>query len=148
MHLIIAGKGDMESEIREKITNYKLSDYIKMAGNVQRDKIPDYYGAADVYIIASDYEGTSLSLLEAMFNKLIIIGSDASGINKMLKHGKNALLYPTTDIAAMSEAIKQAFSNKTLSKSLSQQAFDDFKQAYAYEPMMEKYREIFSSVTF
>ena len=46
--------------------------------------IPDYYKTADFYIISSDYEGTSLSLLEAMFNKLAIIASDAPGINRML----------------------------------------------------------------
>jgi glycosyltransferase involved in cell wall biosynthesis len=148
IRLILAGKGEMEEMIREKLAKLGLEKYIRLEGLVTRERMPDYYGAADAYIISSDYEGTSLSLLEAMFNRLIIIGSDAPGINKMLFHEKNALLYPTTDILELAEIIKKAFSDRSLTERLSLQAYEDFNQAYAYEPMMKKYQAIFSSITF
>lgn len=148
IRLVMAGKGDMEDEIRHKLAKEGLAKYVRLEGNVPRERIPYYYGAADVYIISSDYEGTSLSLLEAMFNRLIIIGSNAPGINKMLVHEKNALLYPTRDISELAEIIKKAFSDESLTGRLSQQAFEDFNGAYAYEPMMKKYQAIFSSVPF
>jgi len=83
--------------------------------------------------------------LEAMFNKLTIIASDAPGINGMLTHELNALLYETTNIGQLAEAIRRAFSDPSLAERLSENAFDHFKQKYLYESMMEKYQTLFSA---
>jgi glycosyltransferase involved in cell wall biosynthesis len=145
IRLLFAGTGDMQKELESRINGYKLGKYIRIAGLINRENIPDYYKAADCYIISSDYEGTSLSLLEAMFNKLTIIASDAPGINGMLTHELNALLYATTNIGQLAEAIRRAFSDPSLAERLSENAFDHFKQKYLYESMMEKYQALFSA---
>ncbi len=147
IRLILAGTGEMEIQLKEKIERAHLSRYIRMAGLVNRDIIPDYYKAADVYIISSDYEGTSLSLLEAMYNSLIIIGSDAPGINKMLIHNQNSLLYSTQNTDELAQTISRIFSDLPRSKNLGEKAFEDFNQQYSYHSMMKKYQSIFSSVS-
>ena len=144
IRLIIAGKGDMENAIREKIDNYNLGKFIRLEGLVTREKIPDYFKAADAYIISSDYEGTSLSLLEAMYNRLVIIGSNAPGINKMLTHEVNALLYETHNISDLADTIKRAFSDHLLGENLAKRAYIDFTNQYSYEAMIKKYQAIFS----
>jgi glycosyltransferase involved in cell wall biosynthesis len=148
IRMILVGTGEMEKDLITKVENYGLGKYIRLTGLMGRNCIPDYYKVADAYIISSDYEGTSLSLLEAMFNKLIIIGSDAPGINKMLTHEKNALLYETTNIAELAETIKRAFSDSFLMNKLSERAYLDFNNMYAYESVTEKYQAVFSSVPF
>jgi glycosyltransferase involved in cell wall biosynthesis len=144
IRLIIAGKGEMEHAIREKIDHYNLGKFIRLEGLVKREKIPDYFKAADAYIISSDYEGTSLSLLEAMYNKLVIIGSNAPGINKMLTHEVNALLYDTHNISDLAETIKRAFSDQILVENLAKRANFDFSNQYSYESMIKRYQAIFS----
>jgi glycosyltransferase involved in cell wall biosynthesis len=145
IRLLFAGMGDMQVELGKRIGRYGLDRYIRIAGLVSRENIPDYYKAADCYIISSDYEGTSLSLMEAMFNKLTIIASDAPGINEMLTHEWNALLYETANTTQLAETIKRAFSDHSLVETLSKNAYDQFKQKYLYESMMEKYQVLFSS---
>ncbi len=145
IRLIIAGTGEMEARLKEMVEKYRLDKYIRMEGLINREIIPDYYKAADAYIISSDYEGTSLSLLEAMYNRLVIIGSDAPGINKMLAGGQNALLYETQDIDKMAETIKHIFSDPQLAERLADKAFRDFNQNYSYTSMINKYQSIFSS---
>jgi glycosyltransferase involved in cell wall biosynthesis len=76
IRLIIAGTGEMENSLLETVKKYQLGKYIKIPGLVARDRIPDYYQTADAYIISSDYEGLHF-LTRVMFNKLIIIASDA-----------------------------------------------------------------------
>jgi glycosyltransferase involved in cell wall biosynthesis len=145
IRLILAGRGDMERELKGKIENYQLTKYIRVPGLVSREAMPDYYRAADGYIISSDYEGTSLSLMEAMFNKLPIIASDAPGINGMLSHEQNALLYETKNTAQLADAIKRIFTNRLLAENLAEAAFKDFNRKYSYEAMMEKYQFVFST---
>jgi|SRR5450755_174272 len=146
MRLVLAGKGEMESELKERIASSQLGKYIRLAGLVSRQMIPDYYHAADVYIISSDYEGTPLSLLEAMFNRLPIIASDAPGINGILIHEQNAFLYETSNSKELADAVKRLFSDPALASRLSDMALNEFNIRYSYESMMEKYISIFSSV--
>jgi glycosyltransferase involved in cell wall biosynthesis len=147
IRLILAGKGELENEIRERVERYQLGKYIRLAGLVSREMIPDYYRAADAYIISSDYEGTSVSLLEAMFNKMAIIASDAPGINGMITHEQNGLLYETRDAEKLADAIRRIFSNEAWAQRLAENAYADFEKRYSYESMMEKYRSVFSSIS-
>jgi glycosyltransferase involved in cell wall biosynthesis len=146
LRLVLAGKGEMENELRKKIEQGGVGKYVRMPGLVSREMIPDYYNAADVYIISSDYEGTSLSLLEAMFNGLAIIASDAPGINRILTHEHNALLYDTVSAEQLAGTIKRIFSDPELANRLSEIAAAEFNRQFSYESMIEKYMAIFSSV--
>jgi glycosyltransferase involved in cell wall biosynthesis len=146
IRLIFAGNGEMDVELREKVEKYELGAYIRFEGLVSRENIPDYYKAADFYVISSDYEGTSLSLLEAMFNKLAIIGSDAPGINRMLQHEQNALLYETTNTKQLAETLIRIFEDPRLAEKLSERVFSDFNSQYSYESMIEKYESVFSTI--
>ncbi len=148
IRLLFVGNGEMENEIRGRVENYRLGKYIRVEGLIKRETISDYYKAADVYIISSDYEGTSLSLLEAMYNRLAIIASDAPGINSMLMHEQNALLYETTDTIRLAETIIRIFTDHLLADRLAEKAFEDFNSRYSYKSMINEYQAVFSSVSF
>ena len=123
IRLILVGTGEMDNQLKEMIEQYQLEKYIRMEGLVHRDAIPDYYRASDVYIISSDYEGTSISLLEAMYNRLVIIGSDAPGINKMLINEQNSLLYETQNTNQLAKTIIRVFSDPNTCKEPGRKGF-------------------------
>ena|SRR5664279_194253 len=148
IRLVFAGNGDMEGEIRRNIDLFGLGKYVRVEGLVKRESVPDYYKSADVYIISSDYEGTSLSLLEAMYNRLAIIASNAPGINSMVKHERNALLYETTDCKDLANTIKRIFADQKLAEQLANIAYEDFSSKYSYQDMINEYQAVFSSVSF
>ncbi len=145
--MVFVGIGEMQNELNKLIMAYRLNDYVRIAGWIRREIIPDYYQMADAYIISSDYEGTSLSLLEAMFNELAIIGADSPGINRMLIHEQNALLYNAASTNELAANIVRLFSDDLLRNRISKQAHADFNGKYSFESMMEKYEEIFASAS-
>ncbi|HVY76292.1 MAG TPA: glycosyltransferase family 4 protein [Puia sp.] len=147
VRLLFVGSGDLGESLRETAVHSGLRDYVRFAGQIGRERIADYYGVADAYIISSDYEGTSLSLLEAMFNGMPILASNAPGINTMLRHEQNALLYETGNVIELAGTVKRLFTNHSLARRLASQAALDFNRQYAYEGMMKKYDLIFSSVS-
>jgi glycosyltransferase involved in cell wall biosynthesis len=146
IRLIFAGNGEMENELRKRVEKYELGEFIRFVGLVSREIIPVYYKASDFYVISSDYEGTSLSLMEAMFNKLAIIASDAPGINRMLRHEQNALLYETKNIEQLAETFKRVFTDPSLAITLSERVYEDYKSQYSYPSMIEKYETLFSAI--
>ncbi len=53
----------VEQRVRESAI---LRDRITLAGRVSHDEMPNYYGAADVYVSGSHSEGSGYALIEAM----------------------------------------------------------------------------------
>ena len=87
--LVFAGDGPMRNFLEDLVyKKLEFNGYIKFLGNVPHNEIENIYKMADIYIIPSLFEGTSLSLLEAMYNAMPIIGSDVTGINDIIIHQK------------------------------------------------------------
>lgn len=53
----------VEQRVRESAT---LKERVTLAGRVGHDEMPNYYGAADVYVSGSHSEGSGYALIEAM----------------------------------------------------------------------------------
>lgn len=73
--LLLIGDGEREEEIRNEITNLKLTEKVLMLG--ARNDIPQLLSSLDIFVFPSIYEGLPFSLIEAQCNGLQIISSDA-----------------------------------------------------------------------
>ncbi len=146
LKLVFVGGGEMLEELKNFAKEHAgLSDHVVFAGLVSRELIPDFFAMADYYIISSDYEGTSVSLLEAMYNKLAIIGADSPGINTMLQANQNALLYPVHDTKELANCIRSFVTDSRLADGLAAKANKDFGEKYSYQSMIEKYENLFNN---
>ena len=85
LHLV--GDGPLLSEIEEKSREMKIYDKIKFYGNI---KNPEYVLAkSDIFIFPSFYEGSPLSLIEALAMGLPIVASNRGGIPGIVENEKN-----------------------------------------------------------
>lgn len=103
--LIIAGTGDYESKIREKIKELSLEKNVIMAGFVQ-----DVSGMMNVLSVSVNAsfgtEATSLALLEGMSLGIPAVVSDFGGNPGVIFEGENGYLFPTKDSDAMYKKLK------------------------------------------
>ena len=53
-----------------------LSERVTLAGRISRDELPNYYGAADVFVSGSHSEGSGYALIEAMSAGLVPVVTD------------------------------------------------------------------------
>jgi len=77
--LTIAGDGPLISEIRNYCVNNNIENNVNIVGHV--DDIDKYYMESNIFILCSDYEGTSNALLEAMSYGLTCIISRNANIS-------------------------------------------------------------------
>lgn len=103
--LEIYGKGELEEELKKLAGNLGIGDRVFFRGfchNVQ-EKIR----SAGMYVLSSDYEGISNSMLEAMALGMPVIATDCpiGGSKMYIRDGINGLLVPVGDAKALAAAM-------------------------------------------
>lgn len=84
----------LDDEIRLAEDN-KLTDRIIFVG--QTTNIRDYLIASDIFIMLSEYEGLSTTLLEVIYCGLPVIVNDAPGLIDLVTNGFNGLIIDNLD---------------------------------------------------
>lgn len=65
-HLMIAGTGTLENEMRRRVRNKPLEGHVEILGEIPLEKLNYYYNACDAYLSGSPYEGFCLPAIEAL----------------------------------------------------------------------------------
>jgi glycosyltransferase involved in cell wall biosynthesis len=89
LRLLMLGDGSLRPRIERIVGEARLQDRVHFAGQVDQERLPDYYRAADLYVSASRSDGSSISLLEAMACGLPAVVSDIAGNREWVEPGVN-----------------------------------------------------------
>lgn len=84
MNLTLIGSGQMEKYLRELVVKLNIGDKVRFIGAVANKEIPFYYKSADIFAIATHYEGFCIPVIEAMASGLPIIASDIPPIREVV----------------------------------------------------------------
>jgi glycosyltransferase involved in cell wall biosynthesis len=100
---LVVGDGDLEGALREQAARLGIAGAVVFAGH--RRDVPDVLSALDVFCIASNYEGTPLSLFEAMAAGQAIVSTAVDGCREVLTDGVDGLLAAPRDAPGLAEAL-------------------------------------------
>jgi len=104
-HWTIAGEGDDRGWLEANLKTVSPSQTVSFLGAVPYAGVSAVLREHDVFLLASDYEGLPLSLLEAMGHGLVPVVSDLkSGIPEVVD-ASNGCLVPVSDVAGYARAI-------------------------------------------
>ncbi len=118
-NLEIFGKGPLQGEITEYVESMHLESKVFLRGFCKNvcEKIVD----ARIYLMTSDFEGMSNSLMEALAIGLPCISTDhpTGGAKALIRDHENGILIPVRDIDACVTAILELIEDEDLCCSLS-----------------------------
>lgn len=133
LRYLIAGSGPAEGEIREAIGRLRLEDAVQMLGPLSGEEVAGLMGRCDIKVLASDGEAAPVSVMEAMATGLPVICSRIGGTPDMIEDGKQGLLVPPGDTAALVDALRRMIEAPDLAASMRvaarQKAVEDFDSA-------------------
>ncbi len=136
----------MRGVLEARVQEHGLAGQVTFLGTVPHEQVPEILKIADIYVIPSLFEGTSLSLLEAMFNGLPIIGSDTRGINSMIVPGKNGVLFETGNATDLHTKVKAMLEHYDYYQHLGAQAAADFHLQWHHKHAIDEHRGIISQL--
>lgn len=143
LRVIFVGDGKLREKLERAVNEQDLSEYVNFAGIIPHANIADYYKIADLYVITSHFEGTPNSLLEAMFNKLAIVGSDVNGINNILTHGQDSLLFEKNNSGDLNAKLLELLGNREKWDSLGEAAYKKYLERFSFNETVNKFIEVY-----
>ncbi|MCL2051453.1 MAG: glycosyltransferase [Lachnospiraceae bacterium] len=118
-NLHIYGTGSLERELKELASSLNIVDNVVWHGFTQNvvNEIVD----SGMYILSSDHEGLSNSMLEALAMGIPTIATDVpmGGCRTYIKNEENGLLVPIKDEKAMARAMSRLADNQDFASYLS-----------------------------
>ncbi len=112
--LLVAGEGDMQEGWAAHASSLGLGKRVHFVGNVPHAQIPLYIRAANVFVLNSEYEGLSHTLLEVLYLGTPIIASGVCGNPEVVEDGVNGLLVDPQDPMTLHHALKRLLENPAL----------------------------------
>jgi glycosyltransferase involved in cell wall biosynthesis len=107
--LVIAGDGSLRAALQAHIDRLGLQEQCRLLGHV--DDVPLLHHTFDLFVQSSHYEGTPNAVLEAMAMESPIVATAAGGTAEIARHGAEALIVPSRDERALTEAVSDALRN-------------------------------------
>lgn len=91
-HLLIVGKGALESDFEQMIINKKLTGRVTLLPSVPNAKMRDLYMACDYYVNFNPDEIYGMAILEAMCHRCPVIAIKAPGPEFIINNGENGYI--------------------------------------------------------
>lgn len=108
-HLTIAGDRtrdpDAAARLDALIAQHGLQDRVAMAGAVSAERISALLSGADLFVLASHYEGYGMAYAEAIAHGLPVIGTTAGAVPETVPGGAG-ILVPPGDVEALAPALR------------------------------------------
>ena len=99
----IVGEGELQGELEARARSLGLSDRLIFCG-FRRDAA-EAFAAFDLAVFPSLWEGTPLTVLEALAMGKPIVATDADGLQDVLTNDVDAKIVPRRDASALADAI-------------------------------------------
>ncbi len=115
--IFIVGEGELQAELEARAKSLDLGDRLVFSG-FQRD-VAAALSAFDVVVFPSLWEGTPLTVFEALAMGKPIVATDADGLLDVLTNGQDALVVPKANAAALADAVCKLVAEPQLAAALS-----------------------------
>lgn len=102
--LLLVGDGPLRRSLEALAAPHGTA--VKFLG--ARTDVADILGAADAFVLASDYEGSPLSIMEAMAAGLPVVATAVGGVPELVTTDHDGVLVPGADVPALSAAMAKA----------------------------------------
>lgn len=142
--LLIIGDGPQRKELEEFAHNLRLSNVVRFAGH--RSDVSSILPHLDMFCLASDFEGQSNSLMEAMSYGLPVIVSDIAPNLELVEHESTGLVVPVGDRPAYTRAFDRLIKDESLADSLGKAAKDYVVREHSFDTTVAAYAKLYRSL--
>jgi len=151
-HLIFAGGGPLQEELREEAAASRYAERIHFTGFIKPSEIRELLKETLIMVVPSiedrhgEIETLGTVAMEAMAAGVVVVASQVGGLPDVVIDGKTGILVPPKDIAAIAAALEKCLVEAEFCEDLRQRARKfvraKFSWSKAAEDTLGAYREM------
>jgi glycosyltransferase involved in cell wall biosynthesis len=143
---IIAGDGKEKEDLSTEAENLNVSSFVEFLGRVPHEKMADLLAQADIYVSTSIYDGTSVSLLEAMGSGAFPIVTDIPANREWITNRQNGFLVPVNKEEYLATKIIEAIRNQALREKSRTENISIVQGKALWSVIIRKVKEVYSGL--
>jgi glycosyltransferase involved in cell wall biosynthesis len=150
--LHVVGDGPERARLEERARRLGLGERAVFHGFVATEELQRRLSTCDAFVLPAvvdakgDTEGLGVVLIEAMSYARPVIASAAGGIVDIVQDGRNGLLVPPGDAAALAAAIGGMMEDPARARALGLQGRDDAAARFSWDAIADRLAEIYRRV--
>lgn len=133
LHLHLVGDGPLRGELHDMAEALGLAGHVSFHGAVPHDRLPGYYRASDLNVLASRHEAQGMVVAEAAACGVPTVGTRVGIVSDLA-----AATVPPDDPDALAEAIGPVARDADLRRDLGRQALRRFRASYTLEHSIDQ----------
>lgn len=150
MAVVIVGGGPERARLERMVEHYGLAGQVLFAGEVEDAALPEYYQAADWFVLPSttNAEMFGVVLLEAMaMERPVISTALPTGVREVTVAGKTGLEVAPRDVTGLREAMDRLSSDVDLRRRMGAAGRKRVLERFTLEKMLSGYGEVYREVS-
>lgn len=115
LFLIVGGgsvEGDYSKELQAQVQDYHLESVVRFEGQQPPEKLPWYYSAADLFVLATANEGWPNVIVESLACGAPVVATDVGGVKEIITHDYLGFTVPFGDSVALYCAMEKGLKKK------------------------------------
>ena len=149
LRLVLAGGGDLDGELRERVARLGISNRVVLPGVLTQDGVAEALAAADVAVVpsvrdeAGNVDGLPNVVLESLASATPLVATTAGGIGSVVKDEATGLLVGERDAAALAAAIDRVLSDRALAVKLGTAARVWASTHAGWDQVAERFEDVY-----
>jgi glycosyltransferase involved in cell wall biosynthesis len=144
VHLLIVGDGPEKSALQQFTRDIQADRQVYFVGH--RDDARQLFPLLDVFWLASDFEGLSNSVMEAMAAGVPVVASDIPPNRELVVPGETGFLVPVGDRAAFAQFTAKLLADPELAHRLGAAGRERIRLEFSIENMVAGYATLYREV--
>ncbi|GAA3876959.1 glycosyltransferase family 4 protein [Haloarcula argentinensis] len=136
---VMVGDGPQSEDIRKEVIELGIEDSFRFPGWVETDRLAEYYDLADVFLITSDYEGTSRVVVEAGMNETPVVATPFAGAIDNIVDGETGFV--ADDVETLAQRVCELLEDATVRQQMGTRAREHLMDRFDAERLTEEYVE-------
>lgn len=138
----VAGDGVATDDLKRFVEENGFEDKVKLVGVIENEKMPDFWMRQDIAVNMADYEGHSISQMEAMAGGAVPVVTYTSGTDDDIIDGVNGFIVPLGDYRGAADKIEYLYNNRDKISEMGEKAHNYMIEKGNYNKHIDFWEEI------
>lgn len=142
--LLVIGDGPERAKLEQLAHKYTVTPNVRFLGH--RTDVDQLFPLFEVFYLASDFEGQSNSIMEAMSYGIPVVASDIPPNRELINHGETGFLTSVGDSTGFSQYAERILADPQLASDLGNAARKRMQEDFSVDKMVKGYAALYHEV--